>query len=51
MLKGRNNNTGETFEKHNIKCYTVVWSFKHGSLFIDKSYETSTNSSQTSCNF
>ena len=23
MLKRINNNTGETFEKHNIKCYTV----------------------------
>lgn len=51
MLKGINNNTCETFEKHNIKCYTVAWSFKHGSLLIDKSYETLTNSSKTSCIF
>ena len=51
MLKGINNNTCETFEKHNIKCYTVAWSFKHGSLLIDKSYETLTNSSKTSCLF
>ena len=51
MLKGINNNTRETFEKHNIKCYTVAWSFKHGSLLIDKSYETLTNSSKTSCIF